>query len=93
MMKGLSHEQFPLIERPSAPVCHGAAHDDSPRKDVRMTTAHGSHVSDYMHRQLEVVPQDTSVVTVATRMRTQHRLGVNRIFRPPSQRLPDCGAS
>lgn len=36
-----------------------------------MTTPHGSRVSDYMHRQLEVVPQDTSVVTVAGRMRTR----------------------
>lgn len=39
-----------------------------------MTTASGHHVSDYMHRQLEVVPQDTSVVTVAARMRT-HSIG------------------
>ena len=36
-----------------------------------MTTVSGQHVSDYMHRQLEVVPQDTSVVTVATQMRTR----------------------
>ena len=36
-----------------------------------MTTVSGQHVSDYMHRQLEVVPQDTSVVTVATKMRTR----------------------
>ncbi len=36
-----------------------------------MTTASGQHVSDYMHRQLEVVPQDASVVTVATRMRAR----------------------
>lgn len=36
-----------------------------------MTTVSGQHVSDYMHRQLEVVPQDASVVTVATRMRTR----------------------
>ena len=27
-----------------------------------MTTGSGQHVSDYMHRQLEVVPQDASVV-------------------------------
>ncbi len=37
-----------------------------------MTTASGQHVSDYMHRQLEIVPQDASVVTVATRMRTRN---------------------
>jgi CBS domain-containing protein len=34
-----------------------------------MTTGSGQQVSDYMHRQLEVAPQDASVVTVATRMR------------------------
>jgi signal-transduction protein with cAMP-binding, CBS, and nucleotidyltransferase domain len=39
-----------------------------------MTTASGQHVNDYMHRQLEVVPQDASVVTVATRMR-ERRIG------------------
>ncbi|MDR4471439.1 MAG: hypothetical protein MRJ92_01905 [Nitrospira sp.] len=36
-----------------------------------MTTASGQHVSDYMHRQLEVVPEDTSVVTVAARMKSR----------------------
>ena len=36
-----------------------------------MTTAPGQHVSDYMHRQLEVAPQDASVLTIATRMRAR----------------------
>lgn len=36
-----------------------------------MTTVSGQRVSDYMHRQLEVVPQDASVVVVAARMRTR----------------------
>jgi signal-transduction protein with cAMP-binding, CBS, and nucleotidyltransferase domain len=39
-----------------------------------MTTASGQHVNHYMHRELEVVPQDASVVTVATRMRAR-RIG------------------
>mgnify|MGYP003409096861 CR=1 FL=1 len=34
-----------------------------------MTTVSGQHVSDYMHRQLEVVPQGTSVGTVDTQIR------------------------
>ncbi len=34
-----------------------------------MTTGSGQHVSDYMHRQLEVIPQDATVVAAAARMR------------------------
>ncbi|WHZ24363.1 MAG: CBS domain protein [Nitrospira sp.] len=34
-----------------------------------MTTVSGQQVSDYMHRQLEVVPQDATAVAAAARMR------------------------
>ena len=34
-----------------------------------MTTGSGRQVSDYMHRQLEVIPQDATVLAVAVRMR------------------------
>jgi CBS domain-containing protein len=37
-----------------------------------MTTGSGRQVSDYMHRQLEIVPQDASVLTVSTRMRIRN---------------------
>ena len=33
------------------------------------TIGSGQQVSDYMHRQLEVLPEDASVVSVAARMR------------------------
>ena len=34
-----------------------------------MTTGSGRHVSDYMHRQLEVLPLNATVVAAATKMR------------------------
>ena len=36
-----------------------------------MTERSESRVSEYMHRQLEIIPQDVPVLTAATRMREQ----------------------
>lgn len=55
-----------------------------------MTTVPGQRVSDYMHRQLEVVPQDASVVIVAARMRTR---GIGSVLIETFDDRPhnDCG--